>query len=85
MHVYAYILNVPALNPQEAKQTLDDLKVTLDKVTHKMNAVAEFFCQDVKKFKLEELFADLLNFLRELQKAQEVNLVSSISPWGQVN
>ena len=54
---------------------LDDLKDTLDKVTEKMNAVAEFFCQDVKKFKLEELFGDLLSFLKELETASKVSEV----------
>lgn len=57
---------------QEAKQNLDDLKVTLDQVTDKMKKVAEFFCQEVKKFKLEELFLDLLNFLKELENAGKV-------------
>ena len=57
---------------QEAKQTLDDLKVSLERVTEKMNKVAEFFCLDIKKCKLEELFTDLLNFLRELENAQKV-------------
>ena len=46
--------------------------MTLDKVTQKMNTVAEFFCQEIKKFKLEELFVDLLNFLKELENAQKV-------------
>lgn len=46
--------------------------MSLDRVTDKMNRVAEFFCQEVKKFKLEELFADVLNFLRELETAQKV-------------
>lgn len=66
------IVFFPSYYQQEGKQTLDDLKLTLDKVTHKMNTVAEFFCQEVKKFKLEELFEDLLKFLRELEKAHEV-------------
>ena len=51
---------------------LDDLKLSLDKLTEKMNEVAVFFCQETKKFKLEELFLDLLNFLRELETAQKV-------------
>ena len=53
---------------------LDDLKLSLDKLTEKMNQVAEFFCQETKKFKLEELFGDLLNFLRELENAQKVRV-----------
>lgn len=57
---------------QESKQTLDDLKVSLDRVTEKMHKVADFFCQETKKFKLEELFVDLLSFLRELENAQKV-------------
>lgn len=57
---------------QEARQTLDDLKISLDQVTEKMNQVAVFFCQEVKKFKLEELFGDVLSFLRELENAQKV-------------
>lgn len=48
------------------------MKLTLDKLTEKMNQVAEFFCQETKKFKLEELFGDLLSFLRELENAQKV-------------
>ena len=40
-----------------------------------MGKVAEFFCQDVKKFKLEELFVDILNFLRELENAQKVTIL----------
>lgn len=62
---------------QEASQTLGDLKANLDAITKKMNTVAEFFCQDSSKFKLEELFAALLNFLRELENAQKV----SSNPW----
>ena len=62
------------IHAQEARQTLDDLRLSLDKVTEKMNGVAEFFCQETKKFKLEELFIDLLNFLRELETAQKVRI-----------
>lgn len=46
--------------------------MSLDRVTEKMGKVAEFFCQEPKKFKLEELFVDLLNFLKELENAQKV-------------
>ncbi len=53
---------------------LDDLKLSLDKLTEKMNEVAGFFCQETKKFKLEELFLDLLSFLRELGNAQKVSV-----------
>jgi len=51
---------------------LDDLKSSLAAVTKKMNTVAEYFCQDSKKFKLEDLFSSLLSFLRELGNAQKV-------------
>lgn len=64
---------------QEARQTLDDLKISLDQVTEKMNQVAVFFCQEVKKFKLEELFGDVLSFLRELENAQKVYVTTTIS------
>ncbi len=58
---------------QEGSQTLDDLKASLGAVTKKMNSVAEYFCQDSKKFKLEDLFAAVLNFLRELENAKKVS------------
>lgn len=48
------------------------MKVSLDRLTEKISKVAEFFCQETKKFKLEELFADILNFLRELENARKV-------------
>ena len=50
------------------------MKATLEGVTTKMISVAEFFCLDVKKFKLEELFSDLLGFLKELENAKKVCL-----------
>lgn len=53
---------------------LDDLKQSLDKVTEKMHDVATFFCQETKKFKLEELFVDLLSFLKELATANKVSV-----------
>ncbi len=57
---------------QEARQTLDDLHLSLEKVSDKMNKVAKYFCQETKKFKLEELFVDMLAFLRELENANKV-------------
>ena len=58
---------------QEGTQTLEDLKANLAAVTKKMNTVADYFCQDCKKFKLEDLFSSLLKFLKELENAQKVS------------
>ena len=48
------------------------MKISLEAATKKMNKVANYFCQDTKKFKLEELFLDMLNFFRELENADKV-------------
>lgn len=69
------MIRVPVL--QESKQTLDDLKIKLDEVTTKMNGVADYFCQETKKFKLEELLIDLLSFLKELESAEKVQYLTS--------
>ena len=37
-----------------------------------MKSVAEYFCEDTKKFKLEELLGEVLSFIRNFQTAAEV-------------
>ena len=58
--------------PQESRKTLDELTASLEGVEKKMKVVAEYFCEDAKKFKLEELFSELLLFVRGFEGAVEV-------------
>ena len=40
----------------------------------KLKKVAEFFCEDKKKFKIEELFGRLLKFAEQLPVLAKVNI-----------
>ncbi len=57
---------------QESCETLDQLAVSLEVVDRKMAVVAEYFCEDANKFKLETLFEEIISFVRGFEGAVEV-------------
>ncbi len=58
---------------QESEAILSELCDSLDGVSRRMKETATYFCQDVSKFKLDELFKELLNFIKELENAIKVS------------
>lgn len=51
---------------------MEELSTNLGEVEKKMMTVAEYFCEDHNKFKLEELFSELLSFIQQFEEAAKV-------------
>ena len=82
-HHHPYILPSP-LHPtitlhffslcQSAQGTLEELSASLGATQKKVERVVEYFCEDCKKTKLEEVLSQLLNFVKQLNAAMEVSV-----------
>ena len=57
---------------KESQHTLGELSANLHTVEKKMQLVANYFCEDAKKFKLEDLLKEILLFIQQFQSAAEV-------------
>ena len=57
---------------KESQHTLDELSESLHTVEKKMQTAANYFCEDAKKFKLEDLLKEILVFIQQFQSAAEV-------------
>ena len=64
---------------QEAHQTLEDLQASLKQVSDKIQTAVQYFCQDASKFKLEELLAEILTFVKDFTSAKKVMLIYIIA------
>lgn len=62
---------------EDAHKVLDELNGGLKNVELQVTEIAEYFCEDPKKFKIEVLFVDLLSFIRTYEGAVEVHVVCS--------
>lgn len=56
----------------EAGEDVTNLQALMGKVEVLNEKTAEYFCEDAKKFKLEVLLSEILNFIRELTGAVKV-------------
>ena len=56
----------------DAHKGLDELSAGLKDIHKQLKQIAEYFCEDHGKFKIEDLFADLLAFIRTYEAAIEV-------------
>eukprot|EP00731_Ephydatia_muelleri_P007967 Em0004g305a len=65
----------PQLNAflEKAHTTLDELTASLGATQKKAERVIEYFCEDSKKTKLEDIFSQLLSFMKQLHAAMEEN------------
>ena len=52
---------------------MDELTASLGAAQKKAERVIEYFCEDIKKVKLEEIFSQLLGFTKQLHTAMEVS------------
>ena len=68
------VMTTECLSLQEAHQTLDDLQASMGDVSEKMKSAAQYFCQDTSKFKLEDLLAELLTFVKDFTNAKKVSI-----------
>ena len=57
---------------EDAERGLVELNGGLASIEKQLKGIAEYFCEDPKKFKVEELFADLLAFIRTYEGAVKV-------------
>ena len=57
---------------EDSHKALDVLSDGLHHVDKQTKMVAEYFCEDPKKFKIENLFSELLMFVRTFEGAVEV-------------
>ena len=60
---------------QEANNDIKALSDSVSDLEEKLKKVAEFFCEDKKKFKIEELFGRLLKFVEQLPVLAKVRIV----------
>ncbi|XP_056010413.1 formin-J-like isoform X2 [Ostrea edulis] len=58
---------------QEAKSEIDDLQEDLKDIENLRCELADFFCEDIKTFKLEEAFRTMQTFCERFKKAMEEN------------
>ncbi|XP_062577150.1 formin-J-like isoform X1 [Saccostrea cucullata] len=58
---------------QEAKSEIDDLQEDLKDIESLRHELADFFCEDIKTFKLEEAFRTMQTFCERFKKAIEEN------------
>ena len=63
---------------KDAHHGLDELTEGLKNIEKQVKLIAEYFCEDPKKFKIEELFTELLAFVRTYEAAVEVSTMC----WG---
>ena len=66
----------------EAHRGLDELSGSLKSIEKKTKEIAEYFCEDVKKFKIENLLSELLAFVNGFEAAVEVGVVCSLCGCG---
>lgn len=57
---------------QEATSEIEELQEDLKDIESLRCELADFFCEDVKTFKLEEAFRTMQTFCDRLRKAMEV-------------
>ena len=62
----------------EAHRGLDELSGSLKSIEKKTKEIAEYFCEDVKKFKIENLLSELLAFVSGFEAAVEVGVVCGL-------
>ena len=49
---------------------------SVDDLNKKLEKIAEFFCEDKQKFKVEELFSRLLKFIEQLPTLAKVYMMA---------
>ena len=57
---------------EDAHRGLDELSKGLKNIEKQVKEIADYFCEDPKKLKIEELFSELLAFIRTYEAAVEV-------------
>ena len=57
---------------KDAHRGLDELSEGLKNIEKQVKEIADYFCEDPKKLKIEELFSELLAFVRTYEAAVEV-------------
>ena len=57
---------------EDAHKGLHELNEGLKNIEKQVHLIADYFCEDPKKFKIEELFSELLAFVRTYEAAIEV-------------
>ena len=58
---------------ERSQAELKSLSGELEELEKQMKNVAEYFCEDPKKFKIENLFTDILVFVKTFEGAVEVS------------
>ena len=66
----------------EAHRGLDELSGSLKSIEKKTKEIAEYFCEDAKKFKIENLLSELLAFVSGFEAAVEVGVVCGLCGCG---
>jgi hypothetical protein len=56
----------------EAKSKLEELGTQVEKIGEQSKEVAEYFLMDIDKFKAEELFTEVLKFVKGISEAKKV-------------
>lgn len=57
---------------KHAKEEMKGLTTSLDEVQNKTHAIADYFCEDGKKLKVETLLGEIYTFVSELEEANKV-------------
>ena len=57
---------------KEAEEEMKQLKANMKAVQDKTTEIANYFCEDTSKFKLEGLLMELNGFITELEQAKKV-------------
>lgn len=64
---------------QEAEVCLEDVEMNLDQLQSVSDTVAEYFCEDSNKFKLDECCSIFHSFCEKFMKAMQVSQMLTCS------
>ena len=63
---------------EETKGKLDELDVLVEKISQQSKEVAEYFLMDDDKFKVEDLFTEIIKFVKGVSEAKKVRTNLSV-------